>query len=31
LHVVKLLEDKVGTYLRPSSMLSPWHSRTKLS
>ena len=23
LHVVKLLEDKVGTYLRPSSMLSP--------
>lgn len=25
LHVVKLLEDKVGTYLRPSSMLSPWH------
>ena len=25
LHVVKLLEDKVGTYLRPSSMLSTWH------
>ncbi|MBU3554344.1 NAD(P)-dependent oxidoreductase [Polynucleobacter sp. UB-Piko-W3] len=23
LHVVKLLEDKVGTYLRPSSMISP--------
>ena len=25
LHVVKLLEDKVGTYLRPSSTISPWH------
>lgn len=23
LHVVKLLEDKVGTYLRPSSTISP--------
>ena len=25
LHVVKLLEDKVGTYLRPSLTISPWH------
>ena len=25
LHVVKLLEDKVETYLRPSSTISPWH------